>query len=249
MALLLVVMSVSAVRAAGDAEKGRAVYRSNCAFCHGLTGLGGRGPDLVTRRRPDAEVKRIIKEGVPGSTMPAFSDFDEQDLDNVTAFIRQLAGTGTAPAAVKGDPKRGRTLYTKLACASCHQIGTAGSTYGPDLTRIGNARPAHYLRESITDPSADIPPQYEGVTVVTSQGTRVQGVRVNEDTFSVQLRDASEKFRSFVKDEVKAVSPVRQSLMPAYKQLSATDLDDLVAYLVSLRGEAAGAVKQAEGIR
>jgi putative heme-binding domain-containing protein len=247
--LLLLVMSVSALRGAGVAEKGRAVYRSNCAFCHGLTGLGGRGPDLVTRRKPDAEIKRIIREGVPGSTMPAFSDFDEDDLDNVTAFIRALAGTGTAPAAVKGDPRRGHALYTKLACASCHQIGIEGSTYGPDLTRIGNARPAHYLRESITEPSADIPPRYEGVTVVTMQGTRLQGVRVNEDTFSVQLRDASQKFRSFLKEELKEVSPVGQSLMPAYKQLSAADLDDLVAYLVSLRGEASGAVKQAEGIR
>ena len=114
--------------------------------------------------------------------------------------------------------------------------GHGGSTYGPDLTRIGQARPAHYLRESITEPSADIPPQYEGVTVVTRQGTRVQGVRVNEDTFSVQLRDASQKFRSFVKEDVQEVTPVKQSLMPAYKQIPAADLDDLVAYLSSLRG-------------
>jgi putative heme-binding domain-containing protein len=245
----MLLISVCAVQGAGDPEQGRAMYRSNCAFCHGLTGLGGRGPDLVANRKPEADIRRVIREGVPGSTMPSFGDFDEQDLDNIVSFIRLLAGSGTAPDSVKGNAKRGETLYGKLACANCHQIGTQGSTYGPDLSRIGNARPVHYLRESITEPSADIPPQYEGVTVVTRQGTRVQGVRVNEDTFSVQLRDASQKFRSFIKDDVKEVAPVKQSLMPAYKQLPASDLDDLVAYLASLRGEAAGAVKQAEGIR
>jgi putative heme-binding domain-containing protein len=247
--VVLLFAGVCVLRAADDPEKGRAIYRSNCAFCHGLTGLGGRGPELVTHRKPDPEIKQVIREGVPGSTMPSFGGFEEQELNDLVAFIRLLAGSGSAPETVKGDPGRGRTLYAKLACASCHQVGIEGSTYGPDLTRIGNARPVHYLRESLTEPSADVPPQYEGVTVVTRQGTRVQGVRVNEDTFSVQLRDASQKFRSFRKEDVREVSPVKQSLMPAYKQLPAKDLDDLVAYLASLRGEAAGSVKQAEGIR
>jgi putative heme-binding domain-containing protein len=248
-AVVALLAAVCLLKGAEDAEKGRAIYRSNCAFCHGLTGLGGRGPDLVSRRKPDAEIRRIIREGIPGSTMPSFGGFEEHELNNVTAFIRLLAGSGSAPDAVKGDATRGRTLYTKLACAGCHQIGTDGSAYGPDLTRIGSARPVHYLRESLTEPSADIPTQYEGVRVVTRQGTRVQGVRVNEDTFSVQLRDGSQKFRSFLKEDVKEVAAVKESLMPAYRQLPGKDLDDLVAYLASLRGEASGSVKQAEGIR
>lgn len=247
--VLMLAFGVCFLRGAEDPEKGRAIYRSNCAFCHGLTGLGGRGPDLVTHRKPDAEIKRIIREGVPGSTMPSFGGFEEDELNNITAFLRQLAGTGSAPGSAKGDPGRGRALYTKLACASCHQVGNEGSTYGPDLTRVGAARPVHYLRESITEPSADVPPQYEGVAVVTRQGTKVQGVRVNEDTFSVQLRDSSQKFRSFLKEEVKEVATVKQSLMPEYKQLAPGDLDDLVSYLASLRADASGAVKQAEGIR
>ena len=123
-AALTLLVAACSLAGADDPEKGRSIYRSNCAFCHGLTGLGGRGPDLVTNRKPDAEIKRIIKEGVPGSTMPSFGGFEEHELNNVTAFIRLLAGSGAAPGSVKGDPKRGRTLYTKLACASCHQVGT-----------------------------------------------------------------------------------------------------------------------------
>jgi hypothetical protein len=47
------------------------------------------------------------------------------------------------------------------------------------LTRAGAGRPLKYLRESLTNPSADIPREYEGVVVTTADGTRVSGVRVN----------------------------------------------------------------------
>ena len=82
-----------------------------------------------------------------------------------------------------------------------------GSTYGPDLTRIGGARSVKYLEESIVDPSADIPADYQGVTVVTKEGSRVVGVRVNEDSFTVQLRLPSQEFRSFVKDDAERSDP------------------------------------------
>ena len=80
-----------------------------------------------------------------------------------------------------------------------------GSVYGPELTRIGAGRSAEYIRESIVNPSADIPEEYEGVTVVTRDGKRITGVRINEDTFTVQLRDPSQNFRMFQKDEVREV--------------------------------------------
>jgi cytochrome c oxidase cbb3-type subunit III len=234
-----------------DVEKGRAVYRSNCAFCHGLTGLGGRGPELVRNQKPPDEIKAVVKNGIPGTTMPAFGSLEDDELDSMVAFIRHLAGSAPPGEKVSGDPAKGRAVYAKFACASCHQIGTEGSTYGPELTRIGGARPAHYLRESITEPANDIPPQYEGVTVTTRDGRTVRGIRVNEDTFSVQLRLPSEKFQSFLKDDVRQVSYDKGSPMPAYNKMSAADLDNLVAYLATLRGATgAGAdVKKAEGIR
>jgi cytochrome c oxidase cbb3-type subunit 3 len=235
----------------GDVEKGRAIYRSNCAFCHGLTGLGGRGPELVRNQKPAAEIKDVIKKGVPRTTMPSFGGFEEDELNNVVDFIRHLAGSAPPGEKIPGDPVKGRAVYAKFACASCHQIGNEGSAYGPELTRIGGARPAHYLRESITEPAADIPPQYEGVTVVMRDGKRVKGIRINEDTFSVQLRVPSQKFESFIKDEVKEVVYDKTSPMPAYKQIPSADLDNLVAYLATLRGSTntGSEVKKVEGIR
>ncbi|MEJ7606899.1 MAG: c-type cytochrome [Bryobacteraceae bacterium] len=223
-----------------ELEKGRALYRSNCAFCHGLTGLGGRGPDLVTgNRKPDAEVKRIIKHGVPGSTMPSFDGFEETELESMTKFITYLAGSATTNQKVAGDAAKGRAVYQKNGCVNCHQIGGEGSTYGPELTRIGGARSLHYLTESLLEPSADIPEQYQGLSVVARDGKKVSGIRVNEDTFTVQLRLMSQRFQSFVKDEVKEVVSEKKSLMPAYKSLAPSELENLVAYLTTLKGQTA----------
>src|SRR5688572_347145 len=68
-------------------EKGRAIYRSNCAFCHGITGLGGRGPDLVGgTKKTDTELRRIIRDGVPGTSMPAFKSLAPEETVQVVGF-------------------------------------------------------------------------------------------------------------------------------------------------------------------
>ena len=73
--------------------------------------------------------------------------------------------------------------------------------------------------------------------MVTASGERISGTRINEDEYSIQIRDMRGNLRSFLKTGVKEIQHPKQSLMPPYKTLSATELDDLVAYLSSLRGE------------
>jgi len=126
-----------------------------------------------------------------------------------------------------------------------------GSIFGPDLSIIGSARSIEYLRESIVKPSADVPEEFEGVTVVLDDGSRVRGIRINEDTFSIQLRDPAQQIRMFQKDDLREVIHEKQSLMPAYQQLAPSDLDSLVAYLASLRGlaEPSADIKKAGGIK
>jgi putative heme-binding domain-containing protein len=256
---MIAVLFLSALAAAAqsppDFADGRAIYRSNCAFCHGLTGRGGRGPALVGRTlmhgSTDEDLRAVIRGGVPGTTMPAFETMEPDELDRLVAFIRHMGGSASPAAEIAGDPARGRQIYQRTECASCHRVGDRGSVYGPDLTRIGAARSLEYLRESLLAPSADILQEYEGVTVVTGEGKQVTGIRVNEDNFTVQLRDASQQFRMFVKNEVSQVKHEAKSLMPAYGSLPPADLQDLLAYLGSLRGsiKAGGDVRKADGIR
>jgi cytochrome c oxidase cbb3-type subunit 3 len=255
--LALVVLCASAARSQTETDlaDGKATFRGNCAFCHGLVGGGGRGPILNTGRflhgSTDDDIKGVIQNGVPGTNMPSF-DFEKDELAHLVAYIRSLSGSAAVHAApVPGDPVKGRLVYQRSGCAGCHRIGPEGSVFGPELTRVGAGRSPEYIRESILNPSADIPVDYAGVTVVTPDGQRVSGVRLNEDTFTVQLRDASQNFRMFQKSEVQQVIYETKSLMPAYSSLGNDGLQNLLAYLDSLRGDlnAGAGVKKEKGVR
>jgi len=76
------------------------------------------------------------------------------------------------------------------------------------------------------------------VRAVTRDGQRLTGVRVNEDPFSIQFRDATSALHSFFKNELAEFAKDEgKTPMPSYRdRLDATALDDLVAYLVSLEG-------------
>jgi putative heme-binding domain-containing protein len=234
-------------------DQGKAVFRSNCAFCHGLTAQGGRGPSLISstllRSAADEAIRVIITRGVSGTTMPAF-DFQKDDLDALVQFLHSLAVGRSSAEKTPGDARAGELVYSRDGCANCHRIGNTGSIYGPELTRIGAGRSIDYLRESIVDPSADIAENYGGVTVVLKDGRRVTGVRVNEDTFTVQIRKPDQGFALYDKSETKEVIHETRSMMPAYNQLSPTDLRNLLAYLETLRGEQAAGkeANKAEGI-
>jgi mono/diheme cytochrome c family protein len=77
------------------------------------------------------------------------------------------------------------------------------------------------------------------VRLVTKDGKRMNGVRTGEDTFTIQVRDMSGNPHSFVKQDLKELQrDTGKTPMPSFKTtLSTAEMDDLVAYLVSLRGK------------
>src|SRR5712692_3404029 len=97
-----------------DLAGGKATFRSNCAFCHGLTGGGGRGPALSSGRfvhgSTTDDISNVIRNGVPGTTMPAF-EFEKNELDDLIAYVRSLSGAAPKAAPVAGDPVKGRQVY------------------------------------------------------------------------------------------------------------------------------------------
>jgi putative heme-binding domain-containing protein len=122
-----------------------------------------------------------------------------------------------------------------------------GGRLGPDLTTVGSARAADYIVDSVRHPSRrlaqglveatkEFPQEYETVTVVTADGKEIKGVTLNEDSFSVQLMDASEQIYTFEKDKLRSFQVSRVSLMPVYDDslLSDKELQDIVAYLLSV---------------
>jgi putative heme-binding domain-containing protein len=112
-----------------------------------------------------------------------------------------------------------------------------GRAYGPELTEIGTLRSATFLRESILDPEASVPEGFAVVKATPRTGTAVIGIRLNEDSFTIQLRDVAGRFHSFRKQDLAELKKdLTTSPMPSYRdKLSSAEVDDLVAYLASLK--------------
>ena len=238
---LALVLTLIPAAAQSDVAAGADVFRLTCAECHGKRGLGGRGPDLVSGRwthgGSDAEISNTISKGVSGAGMPAFEkELEPAEIGQLVAFIRSLA-SGAGAMKVTGNAERGREIYWgKGACAGCHMIEARGGRLGPDLTRIGAQRSIASLKESIVSPSAQIADGYQGVRAAPRGGSPVTGIRRNEDNFTIQVFDTSEKYYSFRKADLERFEELAESLMPA-GALTSAEADDLVAYLDTLRGK------------
>jgi cytochrome c oxidase cbb3-type subunit III len=223
---------------AADLEAGRKLYVGRCGHCHGKNGEGGRGATLNTGRfrygSSDREIFLVIRNGIPNTEMPGTFSSPEAEVWRMVAYVRQLSRQG-APEPATGDPATGALVYQKNGCASCHSIDGKGGALGPDLSDIGAKRATPYLRQSIMEPSVDIPLDYRTVEVISLTGKSSIGIHLNEDEYSVHIRDMKGDLRSFMKSELKEIKLPRESLMPDYASLSKDDLENLVGYLGSLR--------------
>jgi cytochrome c oxidase cbb3-type subunit 3 len=235
-------MDVGAMHTADDLAQGKRLYIGHCAPCHGIEGVGGRGPALnqpAMRHVTDEEsLFRVIKSGIPGGEMPGVWQMTDREIRLVADYVRSLGRV--AVTKLPGDPAKGKVIYeTNGGCAVCHMVRGEGGNPGPDLSAVGARRSPAYLREALIDPGAASPDGYLVVTITERDGRKVRGVRANEDSFTIQLRDANNRLHSFRKREIKDLKKeVGVSTMPSYKTtLTSAEIDDLVAYLASLRGE------------
>lgn len=224
--------------AAADLEAGRKLYIGRCGHCHGNNGEGGRGATLNTGRfrygGSDRELFLVIRNGIPNTEMPGTFNYPDLEVWRMVAYVKQLSRQGASEPAI-GDPAAGALVYQKNGCASCHSIDGKGSFLGPDLSDIGTKRAVRHLRESILEPNVDIPLDYRSVEVITVTGKSSSGIHLNEDEYSIHMRDMKGDLRSFMKTELKEIKLPRESLMPAYDSLKKDDLENLVGYLSSLR--------------
>jgi putative heme-binding domain-containing protein len=116
-------------------------------------------------------------------------------------------------------------------------VNGKGPRLAPDLSDIGADRTAGGLQRSILDPNNAIQPVNRSVRAVTKDGKVVTGRRLNEDTYSVQIIDEQEHLVSLQKEDLREFTVIRTSSMPPYKDtLSPAELNDVVAYLLSLKG-------------
>ena len=221
-----------------DIAAGAKTFRSHCAPCHGLRGEGGRGPNLASGRfyhgTSDTDLLTNIADGIPGTEMPSLF-YMEDRIWQIIAYIRSLHVPAQRPM---GDLARGVDLFRSKGCIGCHRISGQGGGLGPDLSQIGKTRSPEHLRQSIVEPGADVQPRYWVASFKDGAGKAVEGFVMNEDTYTVQLMDMNEQLHSYEKAAIKEYKVENISKMPPYKEsLTGEQIDDLVAYLASLRPE------------
>ncbi len=224
-----------------DVAAGSSRYLNICASCHGQDGDQVNGVDLghdtFRRAKTDQELVDIIRNGVPGTGMPA-NRMSESAASAIVAYLHAMAKDHSQHSATKGDPGRGADLFLAQKCNGCHRIGTSGGRIGPDLTDIGRYRRTAELERALLDPSAEISPQNRFVTVTTSDGKQIEGRLMNHDTFVVLLMDRDEKLRSFDRTKLTAVTiEDKRSPMPSFRgKLTDREVADLIAYLGEQKG-------------
>jgi putative heme-binding domain-containing protein len=236
--------SIHASAPASDQTRGKRLFEGQCARCHGIQGGGGTGANLRRprlRHAPDDEsLFNVIRKGIPGTGMPTTFAMTDNEVHDVIAYVRSLGRV--PPEPLPGDSDKGRVIYHKAECSICHIVAGKGGSLGPELSDIGDRRGIEFLRGAMLHPGKDRAVTAEGyathlpVVAVTRDGRVLTGMRINEDTFTIQLRDAYRLY-SLQKSNLEELRKLDGSWMPAYEKiLSPSDIDHLVSYLASLKG-------------
>jgi len=230
---------------------GQELFTVHCARCHGMLGEGGEGPSLKRPRlvhaTDDNALINVISQGIPGTGMPSTRGPAPDDLWHIAGYVKSLGQLPEEP--MPGDPIEGKLVYeNKGNCASCHITAGIGRGVGPELTEVGLRRNREYLLRAVSNPSADQPKvtnRFRGtlnsfltVRAVSEYGV-YEGMRINENEFSVQMRDLDGNIYSF--DKASLISYEKDfghSLMPGYSLVfNQSEINDLVSYLMSLKGD------------
>ncbi|MFT7460810.1 MAG: putative heme-binding domain-containing protein [Planctomycetota bacterium] len=243
--LILSAASINAQQhsyAPSDIEKGRGLYQANCLGCHGSNGDAVEGVMLATGRfrhaRSDEDLITLIRIGIPDTLMIARPQFSYNELRALVAFVRTMqSGGALAPQDVSiGDALSGQRLfYAKGQCFTCHGVNGGGSRLYPDLAGIGSKRSAGSLQQSILEPRAVVREEHRFYQVTTTAGQIITGKLMNQDTHSVQLMISEKKLVSLGEDEISTRGFISTPMRSYLNLLSADEVADLVAYLLSLK--------------
>lgn len=250
------------------AEEGGRIYNQVCTACHGLNGTDGAfAPGLATPGRiyavrSDQQIFNTIKNGVPGTPMPAHPDLPDDQIWKITAYIYALRGTAI-DAPHPGDAAAGKIVFEgKGQCLTCHIVSGRGSVVGPDLTRIANQRKTINIMDSLTKENSRIYPPggyqsyrltpldtYPVVNIVTNDGRKIRGVLRNEDSFSLQMIGLDQKVYLLKRPQIRSIDYETKRLMPSDydKRLTEKEYNDLLAYVTRLGKPASQTVAAAGG--
>ncbi|RXH54565.1 c-type cytochrome [Granulicella sibirica] len=224
------------------ADRGAEVFGRSCAGCHGADGKGSdRGPSIATMpttiARSDADLIGIVHDGISGKGMPPFSFLGDDSITAVVKHLRALQGVkvGAVDAPITGDAEAGRAVFFgKAGCSTCHMVKGEGGFIASDMTAYGQSRGVEAIKKAIVSPDAEVPREARVVEVKTGRGEKLVGVLRSEDNINLAVQTEDGRYHFLRRDGLADVTYMGRSLMPLDygTRLSATELDDLAAFLI-----------------
>src|SRR5216684_8708624 len=140
--LLLMLAGTALAQTPGDVAAGKRLFQAQCARCHGQEGSGGEGPSLarpvLMHAKDDVALVTLIRTGIEGTEMPGNFILSDHEISQLAPYVRSLGKI--APVPVPGDTGRGKQLYAKANCGTCHMVRGQGGSLGPDLSDAGVRR-------------------------------------------------------------------------------------------------------------
>ena len=222
---------------------GATLFGARCSSCHGADAKGIVAPDLTilwANGTDEARAYDVIRNGIPGSIMPPSQAPDNE----IWSLVTYLKSINTVPRLdiANGNSARGEQLFV-TQCQRCHRAHGTGGSLGPDLSNITRSRTRDELVTALRNPGLAIARAYRTVTLTPHSGSPVTGTLKNEDAFSVQIMDSTQRLLGFRKSELREIHYNDDSLMPAYDQqtLPDADLDHLLYYLSTNTANTQGA--------
>jgi len=234
--------------------QGQQLYNQNCTSCHGPNGGAGEiGPEIVHNlsmplrgELDDNQILEVIRNGAPGTVMPAWKGkLAEDDILKIGAFLHSLQGTAI-DNPLAGNVAHGEEIFWgKGQCGSCHTLGGKGTFKGPDLTDIAAERKSNLIIDALTKPNhrvygdggvhlRSLPAMdtYDAVHITLNNGRTLDGVLLNQDSYSLQVMGDDNQLHLLDRSQVKAVAN-KPPLMPTDydKRLSKDEFADLMAFL------------------
>jgi putative membrane-bound dehydrogenase-like protein len=130
-----------------------------------------------------------------------------------------------------GNASAGRAIYRER-CATCHKLGSEGNAVGPDVVTM-KASGKEKLLVNLIDPNREVAPQFQSWSVESSDGETVTGLLLKDSGGSVTLATGGGTEATFIRAQVRKLTPQTTSLMPEGLEAGLTEnqMCDLLEFL------------------
>ncbi|WP_020566939.1 DUF7133 domain-containing protein [Neolewinella persica] len=193
--------------------------------------------DQLTTGKLPAPIRLDLIEAIEAreneALTSALETYEEELLktDDLGLFSTALAGG-------KKGPGRGVFYWNSAGqCTRCHAIFEYGGNVGPNLSGVGDRLSPREILTSIIRPSAALALGHETVIVTLKDESVFSGIVMERTPEHLKLKVGKTEIRTIARADIAEEETVPSSMPSAEGNLSRREIRDLVAFLVSQKGE------------